>query len=427
MEPGRNPRPDAEPVLAMKLPQPLLKIGLLLVAVALSWTILEAAIRHFRPEIGWMQRPDPLLGWSSHEFQEFDADAPKAPDTVRLLFLGDSFLAGSGVGSLESRFPCLIGDELGPGVEVGILASGGWGTDQELLGFMVKGAPWRPDLVVLAFCANNDISNNLSHHHGPGMWKPYFTLDDRSDLVLHDATGRAFPSVASAASHENWKRDPLWKHSRVLGYLAGAKAGVFGSHDFHPDRFPDVDPRYKQFMIGREKPAEIYRGQDPLSWAPQSGINHVSAYIRGDYPLNTYQWELFERILVRLRGEVEAARGRFAVMLLPVIFDPRDPDTIVGGAYAKTFDTPEGSFTFSSDEPRRRLQEICARNGIELFDPTGDFRREVRDGNLLTEVWPSKSDRHFSERGHRILARSTLGWLRNSGALDGAEPTAVAH
>ena len=61
-----------------------------------------------------------------------------------------------------------------------------------------------------------------------------------------------------------------------------------------------------------------------------------------------------DTIVERLNEEVEAAGGKLFVMLLPVIFNPRDVETIAGGTFEYRFETPAGPVTMRSAEPRER-------------------------------------------------------------------------
>ena len=60
-------------------------------------------------------------------------------------------------------------------------------------------------MVILAFCANNDISNNLSNDEFEKP-KPYFTLN-RDELHLHDAHGAraTIAAVGGRASFAQWR------------------------------------------------------------------------------------------------------------------------------------------------------------------------------------------------------------------------------
>ena len=122
----------------------------------------------------------------------------------------------------------------------------------------------------------------------------------------------------------------------------------------------------------------------------------MPAYIHDNFEINTYQWKLFESILIELNKEVESSGGKLVVIILPVIFNPEDSETIAGGSFAKSFQTPEGYFTFRSDEPVERVRAISKRVGSMFFDPTQEFIKYVSDNDLMKVVWPNPNDRHFS-------------------------------
>lgn len=379
----------------------LLLLGSLLISLLLS----EFLIRMFFPEIGWAQRRDAVIGWASDEYKRFDPADSKTDAGTRILFLGDSYLAGSGVSGLDKRFPVLLQSQLNGKVSSRILAAGGWGTDQQLIAFLQKGIDWKPDLVILAFCANNDISNILSHSDGPKKLKPYFVLEQGNSLELYDGTGTPLDYETilrpEEAAHDN---DSLPVRSYLLDYTRSI-IQAFASPDPADGNssYPSVDSRYRKFRYRKEKKEEIYSKQAELSWSPQHGVNHVSAYIHDNFETNTYQWQLFESIIGKLKEEVENAGGKLILLLLPVIFNPADPATIAGGSFAMEFLTPDGHFVFRSIEPRERLQMISKRAGVTFLDPTQDFISTVVENNLMKEVWP-ENNRHFSDLGHEILA-----------------------
>jgi len=90
-------------------------------------------------------------------------------------------------------------------IEIRTLAAAGWGTDQEFIAFMEKGVPWKPDIVVLAFCSLNDIANNLSAIRQPhdtpwrlegGMVKPFFILKENNQLELFKISGLKVKTIS---------------------------------------------------------------------------------------------------------------------------------------------------------------------------------------------------------------------------------------
>jgi len=381
-----------------------LLIPVFVVVVLLS--VAEFVTHKLRPDLGWRLLADTYLGWISEEYLSFDPMSRPDSDTLQLLFLGDSFLAGAGISDLDQRFPLQAGAQL-PRVRVQILATGGWGTDQQMLAYLAKGADWLPDFVFLCFCCNNDLSNNLSNSHGTSnMMKPYFALTAEGTLELYDPTGqpldlhRHVPDTATRHFH-----------SYLLDYV---RFRLSRMKEQPPPVYPEVDPRYQLFLRERERSEELYRLQDLLTWSPQDGVNHVSAYIHEPFPINTYQWDLFAALLKQLHNETEKQGAQLVVVLIPVTYNPRNPLFIVGSSLEHEFQTPTGSFTFRAAEPRERLQEICQRQGIPLFDPSFDFRKIVEEDQLARQCWPDLEDRHFSEVGHRVVADLFAAYLRNN-------------
>jgi len=376
---------------------------LLLVSLLIALAIGEVLIRQLYPEIGRAQHRDSTLGWATKEYKKFDPSSDADDGRTRLLVLGDSFLAGSGVDSMDSRFPVVLGKQQKDHLVTRILASGGWGTDQELLAFREKGAAWQPDIVILAFCANNDISNNLSNDDSIKKPKPYFALA-KDTLALFDSEGNQL-DYDTYGQHQE---DPGWRpRSHLIDFtkhvLSGQRIddGIDGAT--LEDRYPNVDKRYLLFGKRAFNRSDIRNRKTNLDWSPQTDVTPFSAYIHEDFALNSYQWQLMEGIVERLKEEVEAAGAQLFVMLLPVIFSPGDVETITGGSYEHHFHTPNGPVTLRSAEPQERLAKITNRLEIPFLDPTGDFITYIIENDLLKATWP-KNNNHFSEVGHDFLA-----------------------
>jgi SAM-dependent methyltransferase len=89
----------------------------------------------------------------------------KAPDTFRILVLGDALTTGLQV-PVEATYPkrlevLLTSVHPRGRTEVVNAAIPGYGTADELRYLQTFGARWNPDLVVLAFRGGNDVANNL--------------------------------------------------------------------------------------------------------------------------------------------------------------------------------------------------------------------------------------------------------------------------
>jgi lysophospholipase L1-like esterase len=382
-------------------------MSLLLASTLAALAIGEVVVRGVYPELAWRPFRDDFLGWSGRSYKRFDPLRKPKAERRRLLFLGDSFLAGAGVWDLEQRFPRVLARDLRPDLDVVILATGAWGTDQELLAFMQKGKAWQPDAVVVAFCATNDISNILSKGRVGRGRKPYFVTEEEGGLRLFAHDGQLITDWGRRLGPE-----PVWQ--LYLWDLLRLRLSSLSLADVEPSSA--VHPRYVFFGVS-ERVQEIYDLQPKLSWSPERGVNYVSAFIHEDFAINAYQWQLFTAILARLKTEADEVGAEVMVMLLPAAFKVRDLSFVAGSSLVHWFETPTGGFHFRMDEPRSRLHRASEAADVRFFDPTPEFIARIEREGLLEAAWPWLHDRHFAPPAHRILAEqlavyleSELGW-----------------
>ena len=396
-------------------------------ALLLAFAAGEVFARLRFPSLSHRGFVHPGLGWASKEFMAFDpATDGAAEDELRILFLGDSYLAGGGLKGAARRFSTVLERTIADQVEVRVLASPGWGTDQELLAFLLKGQAWRPDVVVVAFCTNNDLQNIYCSKQSAK--KPFFLLDGEGRLRLHDSEGA--PVESFAAGDE--VRDPFQSYLLDLvritlrsggeepgavptPALAGAEGRAQGGGEEGVQR---VDVRGN---LVAETPIERLRSvwelQPELDWSPQLGLNEVNAYIHEDFELNAGQWRLEEALLASLRDHAAAAGARLVVMLVPTTIKARDLRFVVGNDLEHRFETPDGPFTLRSREPQERLRAICERLGVDFFDPSAAFIATCAEGGLEEEFWPMELDRHFAEPAHAFLGAELHRYLRGLGLV----------
>jgi hypothetical protein len=384
-----------------------------LISLGASLLCAELAVRWWLPELGMRPFLDSHLGWASEEYLRLDPGRYKTGGhRTRLLVLGDSYLASSYCErGQDVRFPALLARELPDQLETLTLSTSGWGTDQQLMAFLEKGRPWRPGHVLLAFCANNDLSDILSITHGRGSRKPFFRLGDDGELALFDSAGAPLETGPEGLSGGARFR------SQLLDLLKSKWARARGD----PAPNVDVDPRYLHFT-GIEPPRmkEVYELGPELGWSPQLTVSSVSAYIAEDFELNRYQWDLLAAIVEQLRDRTEAAGAELTVLLLPMVYRPRDLRFSTASELSHRFDTPAGPFTFQMKEPGRRLEAIAGELGVRFLDPSAEFFAIVRDRALEEQVWPDPHNRHFGPLGHRILARILSDFVRDE--LRGGPP-----
>jgi len=338
------------------------------------------------------------FGWAAPHYVAFDPEAQPIDESLyRILVVGDSYLDRLGYREQgrDMRFPAIYQRSSEDAVVTQVLSTQGWGTDQELMAYLHKGRRWKPDLVIVAFCANNDLANITSNTQGAGSGKPWFLLED-GELSFHERHGELIQLDSLVREEGNLRIELLEALRRSLG--GGAETG--GSREAR------VDPRYKGWNRRSEHPGLPSWDLDGgLDFAPQSHKGPTSAYIAEDFELNAYQWKLMEAILAEFNARVDADGATLAVLLLPGTLHPRDLRFAIGSGFEVELETPEGPFTFRADEPRDRLRDLCARQGIRFLDPSVKWLAEVREKHSAEEIWDHEANRHWNTRGQAILAK----------------------
>jgi len=186
-----------------------LKLLLLAILLALPLTILELALRPFTtdrlgpksttifikdPDLGWKLRPGASGHWGEVEVEinEHGLRGPalareRAPDTLRILYLGDSVTFGYNLPSYREAFPHRVEDLLeeraGLAVETINAGVGGYSPWQYEAYLRTAGLAFEPDVVVVGFVLN-DVTEKfeLARYGGAGegwqLSQSYYSLDD---------------------------------------------------------------------------------------------------------------------------------------------------------------------------------------------------------------------------------------------------------
>jgi len=170
----------------------LLEAGLRLTGFEFPVTTTRHPHRGYsnRPRAEWVQRSEgyATVRTNSRGFRDVEWAREKAPGTVRIAVLGDSFTEAAQV-SIEERFTELAarhlnqaGASAGTQFEVMNFGTSGYGTAQQLMTWRHEVEPYKPDIVVLAFLTGNDIRNNSEQLEGDPI-RPYF-VEQNGQLVL---------------------------------------------------------------------------------------------------------------------------------------------------------------------------------------------------------------------------------------------------
>lgn len=184
------------------------KLAALLISILISLVLGEIGLRLFmrkefpifQNEKNLLYRYDATLGWfpipnmtnrvsdlrtivAVHNSRGFrDVEPVGGRDKPRILFLGDSYLWGYDAEAAE-RFT----DQLQvkhPEWTVFNCGISGYGTDQEFLLLQRFYDEYKPDLVFVVFCTENDDADNSWNFRHESYYKPYYTTNEHG-LELH--------------------------------------------------------------------------------------------------------------------------------------------------------------------------------------------------------------------------------------------------
>lgn len=387
------------------------RLALLTVGIGLAFLMAEIGCR--LADIGSDQflRQDPVLGVrfiagksgvnqgecyrvdisiNSDGWRSPDASATNPEGCYRVLVLGDSFMAGLQVGDDET-FARVLGhtlnrQELPQSVEVINFGVPSFGTDQEYLSLREYGAGFRPDLVLLAFYAQNDVLNNYAalERRGSEYPKPFFDVDNGElvEIPFSDPTPAVIALSRRVAAH--FRIYPLVRNSLLripIAHQLLYKLGIVG-----------IVPRSEQ--VAGPPEATVLRWPD--RWKKQTEV------YRREYPSEwIHAWSITEKILVKIRDEAELANAGF---LLVGISDPVAvlPESLRAGLLQEG-----GDNSLNVDKPTELLRSLARENQIDFLSLVPAFRKVIGDSEEELEKYYLRCDGHWTPAGHRLAAELT--------------------
>jgi lysophospholipase L1-like esterase len=353
-------------------------------SIATSLVLAEAALRWLRPQplaFSWLTPHGLRLHAPSRELvserQEFRVGArfnalgfrgeefavPKPPGRFRILALGDSFTEGLQVEEHETfvaRIAAGLGDAPVDALNLGV---SGYGTSGELAVLRLFGPILQPDLVLVFFCLQNDVYNNIA-----------------SDLCRlgPDGVHCRLPERPSAGElrfdHlKSWfaTRFHLWQLMRAATssdwfYRMGLRAA------------PPTEP-------SRKEARDTYREPPPPALA--DGL------------------ALTQGVLGELRDFAASLGAETWVVLIPAREQIWDHEW---EAILAVDDAPE---TLVRNGAQRQVGDRARALGIPVIDLYDAFRARRAAGDDL--YW--MTDAHFDAQGHAVTADAVLAALRARG------------
>ncbi len=378
------------------------RLAAVLFGLLLGLAGLEIALRLFYPPLSLerVRTPDPVLGWrldpggqvnrrrpeytvsvtlNARGWRDVEHALAPPPGAFRILVLGDSFMYGNGV-NLEEVFSRRLeaaAHAAGyPQVEVINLGVSGYGTLQQYLLLVEEGLRYDPDLVLLAFYAENDPGNNSqvlssliwSSVNPNSYGRPYLApgADDEWVIIPPDYA-RAQAAAQRSENRAWWQRTAL--------------AAV-------------IDRLLLQRQLDATADLRITYG----------------AFLCEESPDYAAAWALTARILHRLDSAVRAHGAGLVVFSVPsrAEVDPAFAVRIVEQA------GPGPAFCFEDSPANARLLSILEEAGIPSIDLLPAFRAAARSGG---QVLFYERDPHWNPGGHALAAEQVLAALIEQGRL----------
>jgi hypothetical protein len=320
--------------------------------------------------------------------------APAPSGVTRVALVGDSFLVGEAVPQEQLVTSLLEASLAARGVEAEVynLSAIDYGTGQELL--LLEGfAPrLRPDVVVLAFYAGNDVANNSLALSGrtrvsPGdPIRPY--VEPRAD-GLH------------VAYRDPW-RAFLRRHSRLFATLERRFLGLGTGR-----AFMGSDPERRT-----ARPAErLEKGGAPRE--------HLEVFRRHE-PGHRWEqaWAETFALLRAFRDRCQALGARMLVLVIPSIHQVQQtPLSVRYEVEARAHAGRPLRTLLDWNLPEQRLLRFFRREDIEARLLLGPLREAARAGSR-----PYARDLHFGRRGHELAADVVRAWLLREAGDTGPEP-----
>jgi len=411
------------PPVPPRLKPLLTNVGLAAGSLLFAFVLAEIGLRlYLYGGITWkyshlpplVHEPDPASGWRLSPNQEAaratleyelvihtnsqglrgpERPAEPAPGEFTILLLGDSYMEAAHVEEAQS-FAHVLEASLGRGYRVINLGVGGYSTVQAWREFEVRGGAYQPDLVLLAFYAENDVYGN-SAELSARMWgeddprfysAPFATFDDGGGLAVMPPQYERAREAFEAS---------LARYNPTLHWLAALKKSA-------------VERVYKQ--AASQFRQKIHRPGDDV--AIHLGVYAAEYANAADAAAWEEAFKVTAAVLSRMRGSAGQAGAQFAVFAVPSKLQSQ-PN------YGEAVRDRHPEMTLDFDRPHRWLEDVCREADIPWRDLLPDFRAAKAEGATLSYT---AGDSHWNPDGHAFAAALVAQWLRDSNLLERASP-----
>jgi hypothetical protein len=398
-------------------------------ATLFTLALLELALRLASYSHPNFYRPEPERGWGLRPGAEGrwrqEGDAPvrinrdgmrdeehplaKPAGELRVAVLGDSMVESLQV-PVDRTFWALAERRLegcerlgGRRVELLDFGVSGYGTAQELLTLSHRVWKYRPDLVLLAFYAGNDVRNNYRPLEQDPL-RPYFTLAGAGSPAREPAPQGAKAFAPTGSTAPRLVLDDSFRTSR--GYrLRRSLPGraLYGLLD--ASRLLQLGKQAKSAAdgwIGSWKARRATRGEAALQ---ELGLDNAVYAPPHDREWQA-AWRVTEELIRALDREARAGGARFAVVTLSTPIQV-DPDPVKRRRFAARLGVPDLFY------PERRLQALARADGIPALLLAPELARHAARTGIYLHGFPNTppGEGHWNQEGHRVAGNLLADWL----------------
>lgn len=318
----------------------------------------------------------------------------KPPNTFRIAVIGDSYAEALQV-PLENSFWMVMQKKLqecdafkGQQIEVINFGVSGYGTAQELITLRQHVWQYSPDLVLLAFTTNNDITDN-SRPLKRTDEIPYFVFRD-GKLALDDSfkSTSAFRLHNSALSRlGGWLRDNL-RFVQAVGFIQRA-----------------IKTRLAE---RRARKAGINTNALQQSLMLTAGNDERGAAAAGDIGTDnmvygeprdavwTDAWRVTEALILQMRDEVKSHGAKFLVVTLSNGIQVH-PEPAAREAFMRRVGAQDLFY------PDKRVAALCEHEGIADLQLAPSLQAYAEQHKVFLHGFGKEiGNGHWNELGHRV-------------------------
>lgn len=346
---------------------------------------------------GWYKREGKnYVRINSDGLRDVEHTKTKPANTLRIAVIGDSYAEAFQV-PLENAFWAVMARRLeqceklaGKQIEVINFGVSGYGTAQELITLRSKVWDYSPDIVLLAVCTGNDITDNSRAFKKTEI--PYFVYRDGDNLVLDNSfqdsgTFRLQNSALNRAGR--WLRDSLRFVQAIHEAQLAIKTGLAARRAQGAVKTADAPSSSAASVQSAQiPPTDIARSEE-------LGLDNL-IYREPHEAAWKDAWRVTEGLITLMRDEVKGRGAKFLVVTLSNGIQVH-PDARARAAFMQRVGATN---LFYPDERLRALGEREKIDVLNLASPLQAFAEQHRV--FLHGFDKNIGNGHWNKEGHGL-------------------------